>query len=130
MTLEQNNVLPYNVLQCPTMCYNVSTMSEWLYNVRMALYCCLVLTSRGSQNRSVSDLQSILKASAEDEAGALRTQFGTKFDTRGMAVKGSVMWNLIFTPAENSAALLPVSRDWSFAPNPVNDDWTYAIFDW
>ena len=40
------------------------------------------------------------------------------------------MWNLIFNPSENGAALLPVSRDWNFAPSPANDDWTYAVFDW
>ena len=33
-------------------------------------------------------------------------------------------------PSENGAALLPVSRDWNFAPSPANDDWTYAVFDW
>lgn len=40
------------------------------------------------------------------------------------------MWNLIYNPSENGAALLPVSRDWNFAPTPANDDWTYAVFDW
>jgi hypothetical protein len=31
------------------------------------------------------------------------------------------MWNLIYNPAENGALLMPVSRDWSFAPGPVDD---------
>ena len=47
-----------------------------------------------------------------------------------MAVQGAAMWNLIYTPAENGAALMPVSRDWNFAPSPASNDWTYAIFDW
>jgi hypothetical protein len=107
--------------------------------------------------RSVESLQALLaKAAAKEEA--LLADTYREFATHAMAVKGSAMWNLIYSersptlpptttatppvscqtlvcvrcadPSENGAALLPVSRDWNFAPSPISDDWTYAVFDW
>ena len=80
--------------------------------------------------RSVKSIRAMLTAAAEAEQARLQKTFTDAFAGHGMAVQGSAMWNLIFNPSENGAALLPVSRDWNFAPTPANDDWTYAVFDW
>eukprot|EP00047_Mylnosiga_fluctuans_P010910 m.18530 g.18530 ORF g.18530 m.18530 type:complete len:888 (+) comp3351_c0_seq1:1594-4257(+) len=45
------------------------------------------------------------------------------------AVQAAVMWNLIYTPAEQGL-ILPVSRSWDFTPSSVSSDWSYVIFDW
>ena len=71
----------------------------------------------------------MLKAAAAKEEALLTTTY-KEYAGHAMAIKGSAMWNLIYNPAENGAPLIPVSRDWNFAPSPANDDWTYAIFDW
>jgi hypothetical protein len=80
--------------------------------------------------RSVKSIRAMLTAAAEAEQARLQKTFTDAFAGHGMAVQGSAMWNLIYNPSENGAALLPVSRDWNFAPTPANDDWTYAVFDW
>ena len=75
-------------------------------------------------------MRALLGKAAAKEQALLTETYGSKFAMHAMAVKGSAMWNLIYNPSENGAALLPVSRDWNFAPSPANDDWTYAVFDW
>jgi len=82
---------------------------------------------------SVTNIQANLKTSLDKEEALLKSTFGEAFWVHGMAVKGSIMWNLIWNPGENGAPLLPVSRDWNFAPTAGGadkDDFTYAIFDW
>lgn len=59
--------------------------------------------------RSVASIQSLLKAAAAKEEALLAEVYGPYW-LHAMAVKGAAMWNLIFNPSENGAALLPVSR--------------------
>ena len=70
----------------------------------------------------------MLKAAAAKEEALLTTTY-KEFAGHAMAIKGSAMWNLIYNPAENGAPLIPVSRDWNFAPSPANDDWTVRTSD-
>jgi hypothetical protein len=75
--------------------------------------------------RTVAAIAALLQAGAAREESLLASTYGAAYAGRAMAIKGSVMWNLIYNPLENGAALLPVSRDWNFAP--ANDaDWTCA----
>jgi len=45
------------------------------------------------------------------------------------AVEAAVMWNFIYTPAEEGP-LMPVSRSWNFVQELVHRDFSYVIFDW
>jgi hypothetical protein len=75
--------------------------------------------------RSVAAIAALVESAAAREATLLTSTYGAAYAGHAMAIKGSVMWNLIYNPLENGAALLPVSRDWNFAP--ANDpDWTCA----
>ena len=101
-----------------------------------------------SANPTVEGLQEILQQACEQEKALLSTTFKDRAG-EAQAIKAAAMymrcqckhyavltlcssrWTLVSTPAENGGApLLPVSRSWSFAPNPINNDFTYAIFDW
>ncbi|GAB5360158.1 hypothetical protein AAMO2058_000603600 [Amorphochlora amoebiformis] len=53
-------------------------------------------------------------------------------NARGEALSiahASIMWNLIYTPAEEGP-VLPVDRSWNHVPDPVNPDFRYAMFAW
>eukprot|EP00039_Didymoeca_costata_P002667 m.61818 g.61818 ORF g.61818 m.61818 type:complete len:831 (-) comp11450_c0_seq2:48-2540(-) len=45
------------------------------------------------------------------------------------AVQAATMWNYVYVPSEYGP-FLPVSRAWNFVKDPINDDWSYVIFDW
>ena len=77
---------------------------------------------------SLVDVGTTVGAAAAAEKARLLKRFGAKAES-GTAIGGSAMWTQIFNPAENAAALMPVSRAWNFAPSPANDDWTYAVFE-
>ena len=57
---------------------------------------------------TVAGIQRKLAAAAGMEVALLNATFGETYAGHGMAIKGSAMWNLIYNPAENGAALLPV----------------------
>ena len=79
---------------------------------------------------TVASIQKLLGAARAKEEALLLKTFGNDAARagEGQAVKASAMWNLISTPAENGGApLLPVSRVWNFAPNPINDDFTVRL---
>ena len=76
---------------------------------------------------TVAGISSLLAAARAAEEALLVKTFGADRAGEGQAVKASAMWTLVSTPAENGGApLLPVSRVWSFAPSPINDDFTYV----
>ena len=71
-------------------------------------------------------------AARDKHSASMRDAYGTDALAEvATAVEAAAMWTLVSTPAENAhAVLMPVSRAWQRAENPVSRDYTYAIFDW
>jgi len=54
---------------------------------------------------------------------------GDDFLDTYFGVSAAVMWNLVYTPAEEGP-VVPVSRGWNKVLDPVVDDFQYVIFEW
>jgi hypothetical protein len=90
-------------------------------------------TGPGGGAPTVGSLQRLVAVARMKEEALLDRTFGAARAGEGMAVKGAAMWTTIWTPGENAAPLMPVSRSWckQGAPHgPYSGDFSYCIYDW
>lgn len=82
---------------------------------------------------TVADIRGIIEKARAREVARISAftgeqEGGDRFATKE-GLQAATMWNYIYTPAEYGP-ILPVSRSWNFVTDPMNDDWSYVIFDW